>query len=110
MYGCVELEPLEYHIIEKIKAFLNEDIGYGDITSETLIPPEQMAKGRLYFKEPGIVSGLVEVATVFKILNCSVEYHKKDSERTEAGETLLTVRGPARALLRGERLALNIIG
>mgnify|MGYP006291962593 CR=1 FL=1 len=104
------MEPLEYHIIEKIKEFLDEDIGYGDITSETLIPPEQMAKGRLYFKEPGIVSGLVEAATVFKILNCSVEYHKKDSEGTEAGETLLTVLGPARALLRGERLALNIIG
>jgi nicotinate-nucleotide pyrophosphorylase (carboxylating) len=104
------VKPLEYRLVERIKKFLDEDIGYGDITSETLIPDTQMAKARLYFKEPGVVSGLAEAATVFNVLGCSVQYHAKDGERTEAGKTLLSVEGSARALLMGERLALNLVG
>ena len=104
------MEPLEYRLVERIKKFLDEDIGYGDITSETLIPESQMAKARLYFKEPGVVSGLEEAATVFTVLGCSVHYHAKDGERADAGKTLLSVEGSARALLMGERLALNLVG
>ena len=102
--------PLEYRIKEKIKEFLDEDIGYDDITSETLIPETQEAQATLYYKEPGVVSGLAEAATVFNILGCTVTHHKKDGEKTEAKETLLSVEGSARALLMGERLALNIVG
>lgn len=104
------MEPLEYRLIEKIKKFLDEDIGYGDITSMTLIPDSQMAKAKLYFKEPGVVSGLAEAAAVFKTLGCSVQQMVKDGERTEARKTLLSVEGSARALLMGERLALNLVG
>jgi len=75
-----------------------------------LIPKSQQAKGRLYYKEPGIVSGLEEAATVFKLLDCSVKLHAEEGEATEAGKTLLTAEGPARALLMGERIALNIVG
>lgn len=95
---------------EKIKDFLDEDIGYGDITSETLIPEAQNAKGILYYKESGVVSGLAEAATVFNILGCIVTQHKKEGEKTEAREPLLSVEGSARALLMGERLALNLVG
>jgi nicotinate-nucleotide pyrophosphorylase (carboxylating) len=97
-------------LVEKIKEFLNEDIGYGDITSENLIPESTNARARLYFKEPGIVSGLVEASTVFSILGCNVKHHKKDGDSVDAGETILIVDGSARALLMGERLALNFIG
>jgi nicotinate-nucleotide pyrophosphorylase (carboxylating) len=95
---------------EKIKEFLDEDIGYGDITSETLISATQKARANLYYKEPGVVSGLAEASTVFNILGCIVNHHKKDGEKTEEKETLLSVEGPARALLMGERLALNLVG
>ena len=102
--------PQEYRIEEKIKEFLDEDIGYGDITSETLIPENQEARATLFFKEPGVVSGLVEAETVFSILGCTVKQHKKDGEKTETREILLSVEGSARALLMGERLALNLVG
>ncbi len=104
------MEPLEYKLVEKIRQFLDEDIGYGDITSFTLIPRSQMAKASLYFKEPGVISGLAEAAVVFKILGCSVQKLAKDGERAEERKPLLSVEGYARALLMGERLALNLIG
>lgn len=104
------MEPLDYKFIDKIKDFLNEDIGYGDITSDTLIPSMQLAKGILYYKEPGIVSGLNEVSIVFETLGCKVNRNVVEGEWTEARNILLTVEGSARALLMGERLALNIAG
>jgi nicotinate-nucleotide pyrophosphorylase (carboxylating) len=104
------MNPLNYRLVDQIKEFLDEDIGYGDITSETLIPENQKAQAKLYFKEPGVASGLEEASTVFKILGCTVEQHKQDGEHVEARETLLSVEGSARALLMGERLALNLVG
>lgn len=100
----------EYRLVNKISEFLDEDIGYGDITTETLIPQSQKAKGSLYYKEPGVVSGLAEAATVFNLLGCEVETHALEGTWTEAREVLLTVEGSARALLMGERLALNFVG
>ncbi len=106
----MSMDQLDYRIRDRIKEFLDEDIGYGDITSSTLIPEDQMAVGKLYFKEPGIASGLVEAATVFEVLGCQVTAYSKDGEEVKEKQVLLTVTGPARALLMGERLALNIVG
>jgi len=106
----MNMNHLDYRNRDRIKEFLDEDIGYGDITSSTLISEEQMAKGTLYFKKPGIASGLVEAATVFEILGCKVTAHSKDGSEVNEKQVLLTVKGPARALLMGERLALNIVG
>ena len=104
------MKQMDYRTRDRIKEFLDEDIGYGDITSSTLIPEDQMAKGKLYFKEPGIASGLVEAAIVFDVLGCKVTAHSKDGEEIKERQVLLTVNGPARSLLMGERLALNIVG
>ena len=104
------MKPSDYKLTDMIKKFLDEDIGYGDITSETLIPSSQQAKGRLYFKEPGVVSGLTEASIVFEILGCNIQRLVEDGERVTKDKTLLSVEGSARALLMGERLALNIIG
>ena len=106
----MSMDQLDYRIRDRIKEFLDEDIGYGDLTSTTLIPEDQMAVGKLYFKEPGVASGLIEAATVFEVLGCQVTAHAKDGEEVKAKQVLLTVTGPARVLLMGERLALNIAG
>ena len=106
----MSMDQMDYRIRDRIKEFLDEDIGYGDITSSTLISGEQMANGNLYFKEAGIASGLVEAATVFEVLGCEVTAHSKDGEEVNEKQVLLSVNGPARALLMGERLALNIVG
>lgn len=103
------MDHFEYRLVDRIKKFLDEDIGYGDITTNALIPETQIAKGVLYFKEPGIISGLEEAATIFKILGCQVKYHAIDGEKTDAKKILLSVQGSARSLLLGERLALNIV-
>lgn len=104
------MTQLNYRLRDKIKVFLDEDLGYGDITSGTLIPEDQRAQGTLYFKEPGVVSGLEEASTVFQLLGCNVEAHVENGERVDARKVLLTVTGSARSLLTGERLALNLVG
>jgi len=93
-----------------IREFLREDLGQGDITSEALVEEGQEAKATLYFREEGVTAGLEEAATVFRLLGCSVKSLVKDGVRVPAGKPLLKLEGPARALLGGERTALNIVG
>ena len=95
--------------LEKIREFLREDIGFGDVTSEALIPLGQKARASLFFREPGVVAGLDEVSALFGMLGCSVKQRRRDRERVDAGEVLMEVNGPARALLSGERTAINLV-
>jgi nicotinate-nucleotide pyrophosphorylase (carboxylating) len=95
--------------LEKIRGFLREDIGFGDITSISLIPEGQRARARLFFREPGVAAGLEEAVALFDMLGGGAELRKRDGERVKAGEVLLEVEGPARALLSGERTAINIV-
>jgi nicotinate-nucleotide pyrophosphorylase (carboxylating) len=92
-----------------LTAFLSEDMGFGDITSNALIPRGQNAVARLYFKEPGVVAGLEEVATLFSMLGCKVKLLGVDGGEVDPKEVLLEARGDAKALLAGERVALNLI-
>lgn len=102
----VKRNPL---VEELVRGFLSEDLGYGDITSEALIPRDETAKARLFFKEPGVAAGLEEAAAVFTLLGCEVNQHAPDGARVEARQLLLEIEGPAKALLAGERVALNIV-
>lgn len=95
--------------LEKIGGFLHEDIGFGDITTISLIPEGQRARARLFFREPGVAAGLEEAVALFDMLGGGAELRKRDGERVKAGEVLLEVEGPARALLSGERTAINIV-
>jgi len=95
---------------ERLREFLKDDIGWGDITSEALIDDGQMAKGRLYFREDGVAAGLDEVAAIFRILGCDVNAIMRDGNSVSKNQTLMEISGPAKALLAGERTALNILG
>lgn len=99
-----------FSVEERLREFLKDDIGWGDITSEALIDDGQMAKGRLYFKEDGVAAGLDEVATIFRILGCEVNAIMRDGSSVSRDQTLMEINGPAKALLAGERTALNILG
>jgi len=99
-----------FSVEERLREFLKDDIGWGDITSEALIDDGQMAKGRLYFREDGVAAGLDEVATIFRILGCEVNAIKRDGSSVSKNQTLMEISGPAKALLAGERTALNILG
>jgi nicotinate-nucleotide pyrophosphorylase (carboxylating) len=102
----------EYKLLvrDKIKAFLYEDLGYGDITSESLISPDQQAKAILYFKEPGVVSGLTEASLVFELLGCESSVNVEEGTKSKEGVIIMEVFGSARSILMGERLALNLVG
>ena len=101
---------LKLSIEEKLREFLKEDIGFGDITSEALIGDDQMADARIFYRENGIAAGLEEVATLFQILGCNVKTLVRDGDEVNAGEILIEIKGPAKSLLAGERTSLNILG
>jgi nicotinate-nucleotide pyrophosphorylase (carboxylating) len=101
---------LKLSIEEKLREFLKEDIGFGDITSEALIGDDQMADARIFYRENGIAAGLEEVAALFQILGCNVKTLVEDGDEVNAGEILIEIKGPAKSLLAGERTSLNILG
>ncbi|MDD3364253.1 MAG: carboxylating nicotinate-nucleotide diphosphorylase [Syntrophomonas sp.] len=94
-----------------IKRALEEDVGYGDITTQSLVPPEQKARGIFSAKSPGIVAGIKVSQAVFAYLDPEVEFDvlKSDGDEIQPGDVIAVVRGKARTLLTGERLALNFL-
>jgi nicotinate-nucleotide pyrophosphorylase (carboxylating) len=78
------MEKTEKLYDDKIREFLKEDLGYGDITSQSLIPVNQSAKAVLYFKEDGVTSGLEEASRVFNILGCVVTTLVLDGVKVKA--------------------------
>jgi len=93
----------------KYSRFIEEDIGQGDITSELVVPLDAMAKGRIICKETCVLAGAKEASEIFKELGAKAVVKKKDGSRVKKGTIVLEVRGTARVLLAGERLALNVI-
>lgn len=104
MYGQNKLS------LNKIKEFLKEDLRYGDITSQAIIPHNKKAKARIFFREKGVVSGLEETKMLFEVLDCDVNQLVLDGSDAEPEQTLLEIEGFAKDILAGERTALNIVG
>lgn len=96
---------------EIIKRALEEDIGYGDITTLSLIPEELPAKGLFVAKKPGVSAGIKISRAVFAYLDPATQFEilKGDGEMLQPGEIIAVVRGRARTLLTGERTALNFL-
>lgn len=93
-----------------VQRALAEDIGSGDITAR-LIPAQAEARGRVIVREAAILCGTAWFDTVFRQLDRRVQvvWQARDGERIRPGQTLCQLRGPARALLSGERCALNFL-
>jgi len=94
-----------------IKKAIKEDIGSGDITTLATIPQSDTGSLVLVAKQQGIVCGLAVFSEVFKLLDSStkIRLFKKDGDRIRAGEQVAVVSGNLRALLSGERVALNFL-
>ena len=105
------MELTEAEIHAAVRAALAEDIGPGDATTLATVPATARARARLRAREPLTVAGLALAETAFRELAPEVEIilSARDGQRLEAGATLLTVAGPARALLTAERVALNFL-
>ncbi len=98
-------------ILSIIKLALEEDIGEGDITTENIIPPTLKAEAKIIAKEKGIICGLSIVKNVFKLLDKKCIWRAKvsDGDVVTPNKEVARVCGLARAILTGERVALNFL-
>ena len=94
-----------------VRRALAEDAPWGDVTSETFLPASATAAATLDAREPGVFSGAEVFARVFELVDPTtrVEVTVRDGQTFAAGEVLGHVDGSARALLRAERIALNLV-
>ena len=104
------LAELSGEIQANVRAALAEDVGSGDITAQ-LIPAERDASARIITRENATIAGTAWVDEVFRQVDprVRVNWQVRDGERVSADQTLFTLDGPARALLTGERSALNFL-
>src|SRR5467141_4981402 len=99
----------EMLIEEALKKFLDEDIGHGDITTDALIDPAAKATGTVVCKERAVVAGLSESIILLKLLGCQGKPKVRDGQEIPAGAIILEVSGSGSALLKVERVLLNLL-
>lgn len=104
------LADLTAEIEANVRRALTEDIGSGDITAQ-LIPAERLAHATVITRETAVIAGSAWVDAVFRRLDPRVAVHwqVRDGERVSPNQALFHLEGPARALLSGERSALNFL-
>ena len=98
--------------LELIRAALEEDGAFADITTLSTVPAEQQVRGTIITRQAGVIAGLPVAAAVFHELDAhvGVTLLLEDGTSVLAGQEIATLRGPARAVLSGERVALNFLG
>lgn len=104
------IEQLMGEVRENVRIALAEDVGSGDITAQ-LIPADRQVHARVITREDATIAGVAWVNEVFRQVDESVKvtWHVADGERVRANQVLFELDGPARALLTGERTALNFM-
>ncbi|ROR71733.1 nicotinate-nucleotide pyrophosphorylase [carboxylating] [Bogoriella caseilytica] len=106
-----ELPLPREQVVRIVRMALEEDAPHGDLTSQAFVPASAHAEAEVVAREAGVFSGAEVLRSVFAEIDehigvgCEVE----DGEAFAAGARLAVVRGPARAVLRGERVALNLL-
>jgi nicotinate-nucleotide pyrophosphorylase (carboxylating) len=109
---CKMSSELPSEISDCIQRALEEDIGTGDVTTDTIVPADASLHGRIIAKQDGVVAGLEIARHVMLALDQPIDFQAnvEDGKRVTRGTVLSNVAGPARALLTGERTALNFLG
>jgi len=111
LYPDAFLSPLA--IDEAVHRALDEDLGRaGDVTSLATVPETCKAHALLVARQDGVIAGLpLALATLRKLsTDIEVEAHVRDGAKVKAGQRVMTITGPARAILTAERTALNFVG
>jgi nicotinate-nucleotide pyrophosphorylase (carboxylating) len=105
----MHLPPLESIRADVAKA-ITEDLGAGDLTAQ-LIPEDRWATATLVTREPGVLAGQAWANLVFEQIDarCTLDWQAQDGDSLEPNQVLLTIHGPARALLTAERTAMNFL-
>ncbi len=102
---------MDLNLEDLIARSLKEDVGTGDITTNSTVPEDKEITGRFVAKEAGILCGIEVCRAVFAFVDSRIQFKalKKDSDPVEKGEVIATIEGPARSILTGERLSLNLL-
>jgi len=102
--------PLAPEIARNVEAALAEDIGAGDLTAQ-LVPADRLGRASVLSRETGVLCGTAWFERCFVSLDpaCRITWHCSEGQRIVAGQTLCDIKGDARALLSGERSALNFL-
>ena len=97
-------------VARQVSAALSEDVGSGDVTA-ALVPAGQQVRAHVVAREPALLCGIQWVTETFRQLDDSIQldWQADDGERIAADQVLLNIAGPARAILTGERTALNFL-
>jgi len=93
-----------------VRAFLAEDVGDGDVTAESVVPADARLDASLLVKERGVVCGFEVVEAVFRELDTDVAFEALGRDGDSVQGEVARLSGNARALLTGERTALNLLG
>lgn len=103
------LDPALYR--EVVRRALAEDLGWGDVTTEAVVPAELRARGIILAKSPCVIAGLEVAAEAFSQLDpgCLFNRTRKDGDRCEPGDVVAELRGQAASMLTAERTALNFL-
>jgi len=100
-----------FEIERIIRTALQEDIGLGDVTTESTVPAGVRARAQLVAKEDFVLSGIDVARKVFHLVDSEVAFEKllEDGHPVKKGEVLAWIKGDARSLLQAERVALNLL-
>lgn len=100
-----------FEIDKIILTGLKEDMPFGDITTDNLIDDTSQSEALLIAKDTGIIAGIDIAKRVFEIMDKNVVFDKKseDGQRVNPGDVIAQIKGNTRALLKGERTALNLL-
>ncbi len=110
-HPIAETPVVTEEIASIVRRALAEDLGRGDVTTDSIVPAEAAARGQFIAKAAGVIAGWDAVAATFAALDrrVAVQPVVRDGDEARAGTVIGTVVGPARALLSGERVALNFL-
>jgi nicotinate-nucleotide pyrophosphorylase (carboxylating) len=102
--------PIAEAVREIVRLALAEDLGRGDLTTEATVAPNALAHAEILQKQPGIVCGLPIVEMVFAHMDPAIRLARRAAEGSWGSRRVVaTLEGPARAILSGERTALNFL-
>jgi nicotinate-nucleotide pyrophosphorylase (carboxylating) len=105
-------EPFAEEIVDCLRRALDEDVGAGDATTNSIVPADATLNAQIIAKQEGVVAGLDVAQKVFLLLDDRIKFlaHVNEGSAVTSGTVLADISGPARALLTGERTALNFLG
>ncbi len=104
-------DPLGSAVHRIVDLALDEDLSHGDITTESVIDPDQISTGYFVAKQEGVIAGLPVVKLTFEKVDKAIQLKLlvRDGDRVKVGQKIADVKGPSVSLLKGERTALNFL-